>query len=92
MFTIAEDVKNSVAWLQNSKEPWTEVVKHWKNTTTLRKPGHTSASTVAQFLEEWPVLKLKLGYTLVIIHYGIKMSEEMYKLNEKYVHFIFERT
>lgn len=56
-------MQNSAAWLKTFQEPWDMVLTKWEQTFPLRKKCKTT--TVAEFFEQWPILKHKEAYTLV---------------------------
>ncbi|KAI8420468.1 hypothetical protein MSG28_008955 [Choristoneura fumiferana] len=56
------DTTDDAIWLQNNTDPWEEVLKRWDKTFPERQKSQ--CSTVHQYLEKWPILKLQKGHLL----------------------------
>lgn len=55
-----------IAWLNNSTEPWNEVVSPWTETYRLRNKSFSSSDeTIQQYFDSFPALQSALGYNLV---------------------------
>lgn len=66
---ISNDIQLShKEWLLNGKEPWSLVEKKWKESLPLRKTYYNNITIENVYIltDEWPSLKLPLGYKLVI--------------------------
>ncbi|XP_073954135.1 uncharacterized protein [Choristoneura fumiferana] len=57
------DTTDDAIWLQNNTDPWEEVLKRWDKTFPERQKSQ--CSTVHQYLEKWPILKLQKGHLLI---------------------------
>lgn len=57
------DCNDSYIWLKNNREPFTDVIEHWNKTYVKRE--QSSVASVAQFVNDWPILSLPNAYILV---------------------------
>lgn len=57
------DCNDSYVWLKNNREPFTDVIEHWKKSYAKRE--QTLTTNVTHFIKEWPILSLPNGYILV---------------------------
>lgn len=61
--TDNNDCNDSYNWLKNNREPFADIIEHWNKTYTKRE--QSQAASVAEFIQEWPILSLSNGYVLV---------------------------
>lgn len=54
---------DDVMWLMNSTDPWVNVVEKWKSTYEQRLVYKNIP--ILEYINKFPALKTKLGYTLV---------------------------
>lgn len=57
------DCNDSYIWLKNNREPFTAVIEHWNKSYTKRE--QSQVTSVAEFVNDWPILSLPNGYVLV---------------------------
>lgn len=62
-FTFSDDLCESKSWLACNVESWSEVMEQWNKTFSRRQQSNTKA--VAEFLQQYPILKLNKAPTLV---------------------------
>uniref|UniRef100_A0A1Y1LUZ3 SAM domain-containing protein n=1 Tax=Photinus pyralis TaxID=7054 RepID=A0A1Y1LUZ3_PHOPY len=74
----SDELKNDMIWLQNRHEPWDEVLTKWKNTYGLRKLS--TAATVREFFEEWPILKKDNSEVLINLDFEREYPQSTLKL------------
>ena len=66
-----EVVETAVRWLKISREPWPDILENWEITYDFRlrmlmdKTDKGAPLTVKDYYQEWEVLSLPQGYTLV---------------------------
>ncbi|KAK9736287.1 hypothetical protein QE152_g12607 [Popillia japonica] len=60
---LAHDLCESKSWLACNVESWSEVMEQWNKTFSRRQQSNTKA--VAEFLQQYPILKLNKAPTLV---------------------------
>lgn len=72
MHTDSDDVQNAVIWLREHDFPWVEVKDKWRITHKHRYRDLTAKENmslpIAQYYEQWKVLRLIHGYNLVITY------------------------
>lgn len=54
---------NAVTWLKYNREPWSEVLRLWNVTHTMRQ--ESSAASLQEFIESWPTIEDPRAYSLV---------------------------
>lgn len=62
------NIKESLDWLKKCiEEPWNETIRHWEITAEYRRNliGTSYNKKVCDIYEEWPILKVPKGYTLI---------------------------
>lgn len=53
-YLILVEIESKI-WLQYNKEPWEEVMKHWKLTFEVRRDF--ICRTVSDYIREWPLVE-----------------------------------
>lgn len=76
-------------WLSLNNEPWAEVIEKWKVTYELRR--NNKQANVAEFLNEWPILKdlrsdclvnlYKFIYIIILISIFFQINLDFQKLH-----------
>ncbi|CAH0555132.1 unnamed protein product [Brassicogethes aeneus] len=73
---------DSYLWLKTGREPWSEVVQHWKQTIGLRQ--NCTVAKVFEFIETWPILKDIRSYSLKL-HFQIESDFEDNFINKRFL-------
>ncbi|KAB0803155.1 hypothetical protein PPYR_00125 [Photinus pyralis] len=60
---IDQEAKDSEIWLRRNTQPQCEVLQHWKQSYLARR--NTQFQTIAQFLEQWPILRSPIAPDLI---------------------------
>ncbi|KYQ48388.1 hypothetical protein ALC60_12569 [Trachymyrmex zeteki] len=71
--TDNNDCNDSYNWLKNNREPFADIIEHWNKTYTKRE--QSQAASVAEFIQEWPILSLSNGYVLIDTDFAQKYPE-----------------
>ncbi|KAF5270831.1 hypothetical protein FQR65_LT17786 [Abscondita terminalis] len=87
---ISEESTKSKDWLQYHSEPFEDVQKHWRQTIVLRNQFSKTNVSIDSFINEWPILKCSLGYTLLIDDFDRNYPIHAQKLYSKW-EFFFEK-
>lgn len=65
---VAEDCKEDIEWLKNNNSPESIIIEKWNKSYEFRK---IQLQTEIDLLKEWPILKQRIGKSLVSIKNGI---------------------
>lgn len=68
MLLATDEVQEALEWLHNRIEPWIFVSNKWALTCQIRHAtlkSNTASENVADYFDEYKVLKQPLGYALV---------------------------
>ncbi|XP_051160428.1 uncharacterized protein LOC127289334 [Leptopilina boulardi] len=82
---VSNDVLNADGWLKENLEPWSEVEKKWKSTHHFRLNSLTSSENtflpISQYYENYKVLRLVLGYTLLEADFELRYPNSVQALS-----------
>ncbi|KAK0076651.1 hypothetical protein PV325_005055, partial [Microctonus aethiopoides] len=73
-----KEVMKSVEWLKNNRDPWKDVLYHWKITFQFRRKSieKRDDGKVNSLFEQWPNFKQPNGYLLIESDfYALKLTE-----------------
>ena len=62
---VTKAMQYKIVWLRSSSEPWKTVEQFWCDTYDQRMSDRSDSGPASEFIEKWPILKNKLGHTLV---------------------------
>lgn len=68
MLLVTKEVQEALQWLQSRIQPWNIVVVKWAFTCQVRHntlKSATASDQIANYFEQYKVLKQSLGYILV---------------------------
>ncbi|XP_077271530.1 uncharacterized protein LOC143902471 isoform X2 [Temnothorax americanus] len=78
-----ETVEIAVRWLKISREPWPDILRNWEITYDFRQKILVDNKTdtgaplpISDYYEEWEVLSLPQGYTLLELDFRKKYPEK----------------
>ena len=63
--TPNDDIQYKVAWLKTSDSPCQKVESYWHETSSVRMEELKKEVPLIDILKEWPLIKHKLGFSLV---------------------------
>lgn len=68
ILVVSENIKGQLEWLRTHKDPFEDVKARWEATHEVRvEMLRTSTQTIFDYINEFSVLQLSTGYTLVIM-------------------------